>query len=69
MHPEWQGLGLGGHLQQRLIEYAKSKGLRGFTADHSERKREDAGGIRRRAASRSRRKVVEGTYEVVMLFE
>jgi acyl-CoA hydrolase/GNAT superfamily N-acetyltransferase len=31
--PEWQGVGLGGALQQRMIEYAKKKGLRGFTAD------------------------------------
>jgi len=26
-------VGLGGALQQRMIEYAKKKGLRGFTAD------------------------------------
>ena len=31
--PEWQGVGLGGALQQRMIEYAKKRGLRGFTAD------------------------------------
>ena len=30
---EWQGMGLGTILQQRMVEYAKSKGLRGFTAD------------------------------------
>ncbi|MFC1816997.1 GNAT family N-acetyltransferase [Thermodesulfobacteriota bacterium] len=31
--PEWQGLGLGKALQQRLTEYAKLKGLLGFKAD------------------------------------
>jgi len=30
---EWQGMGLGTILQQRMFEYAKSKGLKGFTAD------------------------------------
>lgn len=30
---EWQGMGLGTILQQRMVEYAKSKGLKGFTAD------------------------------------
>jgi acyl-CoA hydrolase/RimJ/RimL family protein N-acetyltransferase len=30
---EWHGMGLGTILQQRMVEYAKSKGLQGFTAD------------------------------------
>ena len=30
---EWQGVGLGTLLQQRMAEYARSKGIRGFTAD------------------------------------
>jgi acyl-CoA hydrolase/RimJ/RimL family protein N-acetyltransferase len=33
IRPEWKGGGLGSALQQRMVEYAKSKGLRGFTAD------------------------------------
>jgi acyl-CoA hydrolase/RimJ/RimL family protein N-acetyltransferase len=33
IRPEWKGDGLGSALQQRMVEYAKSKGLRGFTAD------------------------------------
>jgi acyl-CoA hydrolase/GNAT superfamily N-acetyltransferase len=33
IHPDWQRLGLGGLLQQWLIEYAKAKGLRGFTLE------------------------------------
>jgi acyl-CoA hydrolase/RimJ/RimL family protein N-acetyltransferase len=31
--PEWQGIGLGTILQARSIEYARARGLRGFTAD------------------------------------
>lgn len=33
IRPLWQGLGLGGALQTRMVEYAKSQGLQGFTAD------------------------------------
>ncbi|MBN2283319.1 MAG: GNAT family N-acetyltransferase [Deltaproteobacteria bacterium] len=33
IRPEWQGQGLGSCLQDKMIEYAKSKGIRGFTAD------------------------------------
>ena len=33
IRPEWKGGGLGSALQQTMVEYAKSKGLRGFTAD------------------------------------
>ncbi|MBC8043378.1 MAG: GNAT family N-acetyltransferase [Rhizobacter sp.] len=31
--PDWQGRGLGTALQQRLQEYAASRGVRGFTAE------------------------------------
>lgn len=30
--PEWQGSGVGKALQERMMEYAKAQGLRGFTA-------------------------------------
>jgi RimJ/RimL family protein N-acetyltransferase len=33
IRPDWQSVGLGKALQQRMTEYARSKGLRGFTAD------------------------------------
>ena len=33
IRPEWQGVGLGSALHVRMMEYAKGKGLRGFTAD------------------------------------
>jgi RimJ/RimL family protein N-acetyltransferase len=31
--PEWQGLGLGGIMHARLVEYARQHGARGLTAD------------------------------------
>ena len=30
IRPEWQGVGLGGLLKQRMIEYAQSNGVRGY---------------------------------------
>lgn len=33
IRPEWQRCGLGTSLQQRMLEYAKSKGVRGFKAN------------------------------------
>ena len=31
--PAWQGTGLGSALQQRMVEHAKARGLRGFNAE------------------------------------
>jgi RimJ/RimL family protein N-acetyltransferase len=31
--PDWQGTGLGGILHARMIEYARERGVRGFSAD------------------------------------
>jgi acyl-CoA hydrolase/RimJ/RimL family protein N-acetyltransferase len=31
--PAWQGTGLGGALQQRMVEHAEARGLRGFVAE------------------------------------
>ncbi len=33
IRPEWQGLGIGGMLQKRMVDYARCRGVRGFTAD------------------------------------
>ncbi|MEJ6007872.1 GNAT family N-acetyltransferase [Paucibacter sp. AS339] len=33
VHPDWQGQGLGGLLQQRMSEHAKARGVRGFVAE------------------------------------
>jgi acyl-CoA hydrolase/GNAT superfamily N-acetyltransferase len=65
--PEWQGVGLGGALQQRMMEYAKGRGLRGFTADIL------AQNIKMKKLFQSGSPNVsvelsDGTYEVVMLF-
>ncbi len=33
IHPEWQAVGLGTQLQNRMAEYAQKMGIRGFVAD------------------------------------
>jgi acyl-CoA hydrolase/RimJ/RimL family protein N-acetyltransferase len=33
VHPDWQGLGLGKSLQQRMAEHARRRGVRGFVAE------------------------------------
>jgi hypothetical protein len=52
----------------RLIEYAKSRGLRGFTADVLSA---NEGMLRvfETTGCRVERKVVSGTYEVTILFD
>jgi len=64
--PEWQSKGLGTALQNRITEYAVSKGLRGFTADILP---QNAKMIRltRRSYDVSMR-LEGGVYEVVMEF-
>ena len=64
---EWQGMGIGTLLQERMTEYARSKGIRGFTADIlSENKAmlKLAG-----KCGQVEMKLVDGAYEVEMLFE
>jgi acyl-CoA hydrolase/RimJ/RimL family protein N-acetyltransferase len=64
---EWQGMGLGTLLQERMAEYARSKGIRGFTADIlSENKAmlKLAG-----KCGQVEMKLVDGAYEVEMLFD
>jgi acyl-CoA hydrolase/RimJ/RimL family protein N-acetyltransferase len=67
IHPQWQGMGLGRILQQRMIDYAKPRGLRGFTLEILTTNEK----MIRLAKSGSDKVSVErsgGTYEVVMLF-
>ena len=33
VHPDWQGSGLGGALQQRMAEHARQRGVLGFVAE------------------------------------
>jgi len=68
IHPEWQGLGLGSILQRRMAEYAKARGVRGFTADvlcANERMMK----VFERGGYQMSTKVVSGVFEVTMLFE
>jgi acyl-CoA hydrolase/RimJ/RimL family protein N-acetyltransferase len=63
---EWQGMGIGSLLQERMIEYAKSKGIRGFTADilyENKAMLKLAG-----KCGNVEMKLADGAYEVEMLF-
>lgn len=64
---EWQGMGLGTLLQERMTEYARSKGIRGFTADILAENRSMvklAG-----KCGKVEMKLVDGSYEVWMRFD
>lgn len=64
---EWQGMGLGTVLQQRMAEYARSKGIRGFTADilaENKAMLKLAG-----KCGRTEMKLADGVYEIAMHFE
>lgn len=64
---EWQGMGLGTHLQQRMAEYARSKGIRGFTADIL---RTNTAMLKLAGkCGKVNMKLVDEAYEVEMLFE
>jgi RimJ/RimL family protein N-acetyltransferase len=63
---EWHGKGLGTILQQRMAEYAKSKGLKGFTADILP---ENTAMLRlARKCGEINTKFSHGVYEVAMFF-
>jgi RimJ/RimL family protein N-acetyltransferase len=67
IHPQWQGLGLGRILQQRMIDYAQPRGLRGFTLEILTTNDK----MIKLAKSGSDKVSIErsgGAYEVVMLF-
>jgi len=64
---EWHGLGLGTILQQRMVEYAKSKGLKGFTADILA---ENTAMLKlAKKCGKVTTTLSEGVYEVEMLFD
>jgi acyl-CoA hydrolase/L-amino acid N-acyltransferase YncA len=66
--PEWQSVGVGKALQERMIEYAKARGLRGFTAvvlsDNPKMV-----SLAKRACNNVSFKRQGITYEVTMLFD
>jgi len=68
IRPEWQAVGLGSVMQQRMIEYARSKGLRGFTADLLTENKKAIKLVTKSGCKVSKR-CSYGAYEVVMLFE
>ncbi len=64
---EWQGMGLGTLLQERMVEYARARGIRGFTADILA---ENKAMVKlAQKCGRVDMKLVDGAYEVEMLFE
>jgi acyl-CoA hydrolase/RimJ/RimL family protein N-acetyltransferase len=67
IHPDWQGQGLGTALQDRIIEYARDRGLRGFTADVLPENKKMIKVFERSGCEVSY-KLVDGSYEVLMLF-
>jgi acyl-CoA hydrolase/RimJ/RimL family protein N-acetyltransferase len=65
--PEWQGAGLGTILHERMVEYARGRGVRGFTADVLA---SNPAMLRvfQRGAHDLTSKLVGGTYELTMIF-
>jgi len=63
---EWQGMGLGTILQQRMVAYAKSKGLKGFTADILQNNKAMLKMANK--CGKMNKKLSRGAYEVEMLF-
>ncbi len=64
--PEWQGMGLGSLLQNRMTEYARARGIRGFTAEVHEGN--DKMIKLAQSSPNASMKNIEGTLEVTMLF-
>jgi acyl-CoA hydrolase/RimJ/RimL family protein N-acetyltransferase len=66
--PAWHGVGLGSLLQARTIEYARGHGIRGFTADVLADNAPMLA-VFRRSGCRVTTRLVDGAYEVQILFE
>ena len=67
VHPAWQGIGLGTAILRHTTEYARTHGLRGFTADilcdnHAMLRTLDKMGLQ------TTKSIVQGAYEIVALF-
>ncbi len=67
IRPEWHGLGLGKALQTRMVEYARSRGIRGFTADILEENEKMLALIR--LSGKIELKKVFEEYRVTVLFD
>ena len=68
IRPEWQGTGLGSALQQRMTEYAKSRGVVGFSADVLSENAKMLAVFQKVATVSMKRRPNMGAYEVTMLF-
>ena len=68
IRPDWQGTGLGSALQQRMTEYAKSKGVIGFTADVLSDNSKMLGVFQKVAKISMKKRTHVEVYEVTMLF-
>ena len=66
--PTWQATGLGGALQQRLMEYAKTKGVRGFLAEVLQGN-EKMINLAKRACDNVKVSKDSGVLEIVMIFD
>jgi acyl-CoA hydrolase/RimJ/RimL family protein N-acetyltransferase len=66
--PDWQGSGLGTQLQQRLMEYAKAKGVRGFVAEVLMQNRKMIA-LAKRACDNVKVQNYGDTYEIFMYFD
>jgi RimJ/RimL family protein N-acetyltransferase len=69
VEPSWQGSGLATALHERTIEYARSHGVRGFTADVLMNNLAMMKVFRRGNGYDLRRELEDGVYEVQMIFE
>jgi RimJ/RimL family protein N-acetyltransferase len=65
---EWQGVGLGGLLQTRTIDYARRHGVRGFTADVLGTNTPMIA-VFRRCGHRVEKHLADGAYELQILFD
>lgn len=66
--PEWQATGLGGALQNRLMEYARKKGVRGFLADVLEENKKMIS-LAKRACDNVKVTKEAGVLQIVMTFD
>jgi acyl-CoA hydrolase/RimJ/RimL family protein N-acetyltransferase len=66
--PEWQSIGVGSAMQQRMIEYAKSKGVSGFKADVLAQNEKMLKVIQQGENVSLKKQLSYGTCEVTMMF-
>ena len=68
IRPEWQSVGVGSFLQKKMVDYAKARGVRGFTADILT-ENEKMIKLARQCTTDVCMTPSYGTYEVTMVFD